>query len=107
MRFLVDEQLPPALAQWIRDGGHDALHVEEAGLGSASDVALWSFARREGFVIVSKDSDFAMRRRQIEGPAILWLRIGNATTRGLLARIESEWENALGFLAAGEPIVEI
>jgi uncharacterized protein with PIN domain len=32
MRFLVDNQLPPSLARWLRDRGHDAEHVFESGL---------------------------------------------------------------------------
>jgi predicted nuclease of predicted toxin-antitoxin system len=31
MRFLVDAQLPPALAQWLASHGHDAMHVTDLG----------------------------------------------------------------------------
>jgi predicted nuclease of predicted toxin-antitoxin system len=31
MRFLVDNQLPPSLARWLRDRGHGAVHVFESG----------------------------------------------------------------------------
>jgi hypothetical protein len=31
MNFLVDAQLPPALARLITSLGHNAVHVEEAG----------------------------------------------------------------------------
>ena len=39
MRWLVDNQLPPALARFLVDQRHDALHVTEVGLGSAHDQA--------------------------------------------------------------------
>ncbi len=29
MRFLVDAQLPPVLARWLCEAGHDARHVED------------------------------------------------------------------------------
>ena len=29
MKFLVDNQLPPALAGWLCDRGHDAVHAFE------------------------------------------------------------------------------
>jgi predicted nuclease of predicted toxin-antitoxin system len=32
MRFLVDAQLPPALARWLAEKGHDARHVADVGL---------------------------------------------------------------------------
>lgn len=40
MRFLIDEQLPTALARWIVSQGHDAQHVFDVGLGGASDVTI-------------------------------------------------------------------
>ncbi|WP_196502044.1 DUF5615 family PIN-like protein [Aestuariivirga litoralis] len=33
MRFLVDALLPPALARWLAEQGHDALHVNDRNLG--------------------------------------------------------------------------
>ena len=32
MRFLVDQQLPPALARFLAAGGHLAEHVSDIGL---------------------------------------------------------------------------
>jgi predicted nuclease of predicted toxin-antitoxin system len=32
MRFLVDAQLPPALARWLAAQGHEAAHVGDLGL---------------------------------------------------------------------------
>jgi predicted nuclease of predicted toxin-antitoxin system len=32
MRFLVDAQLPPALARWLGERGHSATAVRDAGL---------------------------------------------------------------------------
>ena len=37
MKFIVDAQLPPALARWLREQGHQAEHVAEAGLREAED----------------------------------------------------------------------
>ncbi len=59
MRFLVDAQLPPALAGWLAGNGHQAEHVGAVGLQSASDAAIWDYALREGAAIITKDDDFA------------------------------------------------
>lgn len=40
MRFLVDENLSPILAELLRVAGHDASHVRDIGLQSASEGAL-------------------------------------------------------------------
>jgi predicted nuclease of predicted toxin-antitoxin system len=33
MRFLIDAQLPPALARWLAERGHEAVHVVTVGSG--------------------------------------------------------------------------
>ena len=58
MRFLVDAQLPPALARWLAANGHTAEHVADRQLEAASDSAIWDWALREAAVIITKDEDF-------------------------------------------------
>lgn len=57
MKFLVDAQLPPALAHWLREAGHEAAHVEDAGLRESDDRLIWSHAQQTATVIVTKDED--------------------------------------------------
>jgi predicted nuclease of predicted toxin-antitoxin system len=58
MRFLLDMNLPPALAEWLREEGHDAVHVGEAGLGDSSDSAIFAHAAVDRRVVVTFDLDF-------------------------------------------------
>ena len=62
MRFLVDAQLPPALARRIEALGHKAEHVADCDLASAPDSLIRDHAERVGAVIVTKDEDFAVHR---------------------------------------------
>ncbi len=55
MRFLVDAQLPPALARWIDTQGHEARHVADLGMTGASDRSIWDKAIELKTDIVSKD----------------------------------------------------
>jgi predicted nuclease of predicted toxin-antitoxin system len=41
VRFLVDAQLPPALARVLSEKGHEAEHVADLGLVSATDSKIW------------------------------------------------------------------
>lgn len=41
MRFLVDAQLPPALARLLASHGHVAEHVADIGLRDADDSPIW------------------------------------------------------------------
>jgi predicted nuclease of predicted toxin-antitoxin system len=70
-RFLVDAQLPPALARWLAAAGREAEHVADVGLGDASDHTIWDYALAAGEVIISKDEDFSQRKALgDEGPAM-------------------------------------
>jgi predicted nuclease of predicted toxin-antitoxin system len=107
VRFLVDQQLPPELALWLRRAGHQAEHTEWLGLGASADAVVWAYARQTGSIIVTKDSDFAGMRRRVGDPRVVWLRIGNAATQDVLARIEANWTRTVEYLGAGEPTVEV
>ena len=43
MKFLVDNQLPLALAKFLISKGHHATHVLELGLASARDSEIWNW----------------------------------------------------------------
>jgi len=102
VKFLVDAQLPPSLARWLREAGHEAEHVEDVGLREANDGAIWAHALRSGAVLVTKDEDFAARSALTAiTPMIVWLRIGNTTNRALLTWIEPRLPGIAGLLAQG------
>jgi predicted nuclease of predicted toxin-antitoxin system len=108
MRFLVDAQLPPALAHWLSERGHDATHVLHHGLLNASDRAIWEEAQRLGAIIISKDEDFVnFRTLTPEGPALIWVRVGNTTRRELLARFSALMPEVERQLLAGEKLIEV
>ena len=89
MKFLIDAQLPPAVAGWLREAGHDAAHVEDVGLREAEDGPIWTHALQTAAVIVTKDEDFAARSQQMKnGPVIVWLRVGNSSNAALRAWLE-------------------
>lgn len=59
MRFIVDAQLPPALAVWLRSRGHAADHVRDLGLAVQADEKIVELAVAVNAIIITKDSDFA------------------------------------------------
>ena len=108
MRFVVDAQLPPALAGYIVSQGHQAEHVIDLGMASADDSAIWKYAITVGAAIITKDEDFAIRISIVPtGPAIVWLRIGNTSNQALLSRFAPLMPKIEAALAAGENLVEV
>lgn len=44
MRFLVDANLAPALAEALRQAGHDAIYLRDVGMQGATDPEVFAFA---------------------------------------------------------------
>ena len=108
MRFLIDAQLPPALARYLSESGHDACHVADVGLLAANDAAIWAYLHASDYVVVSKDEDFARRRKSVaSGPAVVWVRLPNRTRTGTIAWFESILPDMVANLARGEPLVVV
>jgi len=58
MRFHLDENVDPAIAQGLRRRGIDVTTTAEAGLVSASDEEQLSTARSQQRVLITHDADF-------------------------------------------------
>lgn len=81
MKLLLDENLPPRLIASLSDVYSSMEHVHFCNLGSATDTAVWDYAKTHGFAIVSKDSDFSERSFLYGSPPkVIWIRLGNCST---------------------------
>ncbi|MCL6709076.1 DUF5615 family PIN-like protein [Pseudomonas sp. R2.Fl] len=108
MRFLVDAQLPPALARWLCDEGHEAEHVSDRDMQAASDSEIWNYALEHGAVIVTKDEDFAQRKAlTVAGPAIVWVRLPNVRRHDLLKWFEKALPEIINAFERGDTLIEI
>ncbi len=108
MKFLVDNQLPEALARFLNEREHDARHVLELQLDAADDAEIWRHAVSEGRVVVSKDEDFTYLAGQpTAATALVWVRLPNCRTRALLAAFERALPALISALEAGNRVVEI
>jgi predicted nuclease of predicted toxin-antitoxin system len=106
MRWLVDNQLPPALARFLVDQRHDALHVTDVGLGSAHDHALWMWAVHERRVLISKDEDFVPLAHQPSSSGqLVWVKLGNCRRASLIAAFEQSLPAVLTALESQQRVV--
>jgi predicted nuclease of predicted toxin-antitoxin system len=105
VKFLVDAQLPPQLAVWLRKAGHDAHHVQEVDLRDAADSAIRAYAGRIGAVVVTKDRDFTPAGET--AIRVVWVRTGNLGTCALIERMEIALPKILVHLAEGAQLVEL
>jgi predicted nuclease of predicted toxin-antitoxin system len=108
VRFLVDAQLPPAVAHMLREDGHIAEHVTDIGPSDATDRALWRYALDIEAVIVTKDEDFAnMLAMGGDTPAVVWVRVGNTRRTPLLEGFEPLIDQIVSKVRDGERLIEL
>lgn len=108
MNFLVDNQLPTALAAFFNAHGHTARHVFELGLDETPDLDIWSYARQRDWVMVSKDDDFVhLANRPGDLGRLVWVRTGNCRKPALLESFAKALTAVVAALRAGHRIIEV
>jgi predicted nuclease of predicted toxin-antitoxin system len=81
MKLLFDENLSFKLCRQLNDLFPGSSQVRLLGLEHADDRAIWDYAKANGFVLVTLDSDF-VEIASFRGapPKVIWLRCGNQPT---------------------------
>ncbi len=103
MRLLLDMNLPPAIAEWLRGEGHDAVHARELGGRDLSDREIFTRAAEADRTVVTFDLDFG----EIVGLAsemasgVVLLRLRSARQAHLRARLRVALSQAGDALGAG------
>ena len=81
MRLLFDQNLSRHLAQRLADTYPGATYVVHLGLEHADDLLLWATARRDGYISVTKDTDFQNGSRFAgPPPKVVHVALGNGPT---------------------------
>jgi predicted nuclease of predicted toxin-antitoxin system len=81
LKLLFDENVSWRLVRRLAVLFPDSQHVDLVARKGQTDLELWEYAARQGFIVVSKDDDF----RQLsvvrgQPPKVIWLDVGNAGT---------------------------
>lgn len=108
MKFLIDNNLSPILADALKAAGHDAVHVRDFGMHAAPDEAVLERARAENRVLISADTDFGglLSRSGASNPSVILIRrlVGRRAAEQaaiILANLDQVAED----LAAGAVVV--
>jgi len=100
VKLLLDQNLSPRLCDRLRDVWTEVVHVRAVGLAAADDSAVWAYARRHGFTIVSKDGDFSGRSFLFGAPPkVIWLVLGNCSTSEIERRLRGHRQEIETFIA--------
>jgi predicted nuclease of predicted toxin-antitoxin system len=103
VKLLLDENLSDAVVSQILDLYPGSTHVKLQNLQQTDDIQIWEFARRHGFVIVSKDADFHQRSLVFgHPPKFIFLRVGNCPTARITQLMRSSYVLISAFDADSE-----
>jgi predicted nuclease of predicted toxin-antitoxin system len=103
VKLLIDHNLSPTLVVHLKDRYPGSVHTMELGFERKPDHDLWSYARDNGFTILTKDTDFE-QLSLLRGapPKVVWLRIGNSATREVLDLLHKHHRDIEEFEQDGE-----
>lgn len=108
MRFLLDQNLPPRLAEFLQEAGHDAVHTSDYGLERASDEEVLDRAQAEGRVLISADTDFGtiLASSRADAPSVIEVRrISRRRAQALAFLLLANVDNLAEHLEAGSLVV--
>jgi predicted nuclease of predicted toxin-antitoxin system len=98
MKLLFDQNLSHRLVAALNAEFPGSLHVRDLGMGAADDADIWDYARSNGKIVVSKDSDF-QHRALVYGfpPKVIWLRVGNCPTAAIVTLLRNRIADVAAF----------
>ena len=98
MRPLFDHNLSPALKTLLSDLYPQSLHVWDLEMDTADDNLIWAYALENGYVIVTKDTDYYdLSVARGHPPKVIWIRLGNGPTSEVAALLRNRYDELTAF----------
>ena len=99
MRFLADMGVAVRVVEWLRTGGHDAVHLRDQGLHRLPNGQIFAKAKDENRIILTFDLDFG------EIVSVVLFRLNNTRTPFVIARLSQVLADAGEALCSGAIVV--
>ncbi len=85
MKLLFDQNIYQRILKVLPEIYSGSTHVKMEGLINSPDSYIWEFAKKNGFIIVTQDSDFNELNSLLGfPPKIIWIRTGNLKTQVII-----------------------
>lgn len=100
MKLLFDQNLSHKLVSVVQRSFPGSSHVKFHDLHKVEDIKIHTFAKRNGYTIVTQDSDL-YDLALIKGipPKIIWIRAGNSSTQSQKKLMEINILNIQHFIS--------
>ena len=103
MRFLADMGVARGVVEWLREGGHDAVHLLDQGLERLPDRAVLAKADAEDRILLTFDLDFGeiVALSGQRSVSVVLFRLSNARQGRVIDRLRSVIAEVRGPLSEG------
>ena len=100
MKLLFDQNISFRVVQLLKNQFSQAKHVKDFDLQFSTDRQIWNFAKENEYHIVTFDSDFYdLVTLYGHPPKIIWIRLGNSSSKNLAAILERHYKNIQSFIS--------
>jgi predicted nuclease of predicted toxin-antitoxin system len=99
--------MSPKVAEWLRNGGHDAVHLRDEQLHRMADLDIFAKAGAEGRMILTFDLDFGEIVAATRGRAasVVVFRLQDTRTERVIDRLRDVLAQSADALSEGAIIV--
>lgn len=107
MRFLADAGVSPKTVEFLKQHGHEAVHVQTLGLQRASDPQLVKRARGDASVVLTFDLDFGeiLALGVLDKPSVIVFRLSDERPDSVNRHLSAVLAERLADLESGALIL--
>jgi predicted nuclease of predicted toxin-antitoxin system len=107
MRFLADAGISPKTVDFLKQLGHEAIHVRTLGLQRASDAQVVQRALTDGSIVLSFDLDFGdlLALGVMDKPSAILFRLADERAESVNERLSTILSERINELESGALIL--
>ncbi len=100
MKLLLDMNLSPSFCGWFESHGWHAVHWSDLGDPRETDRAIMTYAKENGFVVLTHDLDFGaiLAATKVRAPSVIQIRTQDVLSerfRAMLLGALKQFEDSL------------
>lgn len=107
MKFLADMGVAQRVVQWLREQGHDAIHLREENLHRLPNGLIFEKAHKEKRILLTFDLDFGEIVALSGGKmmSVILFRLHNTKTQNIIGRLKKVIDDSQNALEEGAVVV--
>ena len=106
--FICDENIDPAVIEFLKSQGHNAISVHEVGLNNSSDIEILQHSFKNNLVVLTHDSDFGkiVYSQKVDFVGIVYLRPGHFQPAFTITSLKTVFGYELDFIPPFIAVIE-